>query len=361
MPTRVPVASVPTLPPPPTQLPPTLDLTAMAVAPAVTAVPPTHAPTRTPTPVRPGLNIIEPTAGGTLILGQEATAHGLVQLGPSQSVWLTLHSANGRLLAETQTEITEAGWQAVFTPPEFVSGVGTLAATVRQEDGEVLASYETEIVLEPDTENSERYLTLYRPLANETAVGGYNLFFDGWAQRPVNLTVTISVWTEECQKRVSRQSFILRGSGYWQGFVVIPNTVSGPGCAVAHFGAPEEDTWREVQIPVLIRPADDAEARGVRIGNPPPDSSVTAGRELLLYGTALNASDKTIHVTILLENGRIITDNNTQSDYWGYWELPVLLPEEVEGAAEITVTAGSPGDDFYAEAKSLITIEPGAP
>jgi len=169
--------------------------------------------------------------------------------------------------------------------------------------------------------------------------------------------VTISVWAENCRTQVARQSFVLNGSGYWQGFVIIPQNVSGPGCAIASFGSPGEESWREVQIPVDIAAMDDPNAKGVRIGNPPPNSRVTAGEQLLLYGTALNLSEASVQLTILLENGRIITQNLVSTDYWGYWEYLVTFPLDVDGPAAITVSAGEPGGANYAEDQILISIK----
>ena len=61
-------------------------------------------------------------------------------------------------------------------------------------------------------------------------------------------------------------------------------------------------------------------------------------------------------VTILMENGRIVSQTQTQTDYWGYWETSVFLPIDIEGAAEITVAAGEGNN--YGQATTRITVLP---
>ena len=60
--------------------------------------------------------------------------------------------------------------------------------------------------------------------------------------------------------------------------------------------------------------------------------------------------------TILLENGRVIGQSSFTTDYWGYWETSVTIPLDVEGLAEITVTAGE--EDTLSESKTLIRVIP---
>jgi hypothetical protein len=363
LPTPMSLAIVPTIPPAPTFLPPTTDLTAMASAPAAVTAPATvlPAPTFTPAPLRPGIDIGAPDADADLTMGSDIVARGLVQRDPSHTVWLSLITYNGLLLVESQAVVEDLGWRAGLTVPLVVSGAASLTASIRDESGETLAQYQIPVSLVLDTESTDRYLALFRPVSGDSAMAGFNLFFDGRAQRPVNNTVTISVWSDDCMTQVARQSFVLRGSGYWQGFVVIPRTVSGPGCAIAHFGTPGEETWREAQVPVQILANDDENARGITIGNPPGGSTMTAGQEMLVYGTALNASEESVQVSVLLENGRIISQTNTVTDYWGYWELPVLLPVDIEGPAAIIASAGEPGANNYAETQALISIKPAPP
>jgi hypothetical protein len=304
------------------------------------------------------ITITSPESNADIVLGSAIVVRGVGQREASQTVWLALVTLNGRLLLETQATTSDTGWEAGFTVPVFVSGTAVLQASIRSESGEVAALHSAPINLVLDTASSDRYLALFHPLQDETAVSGFNLFFDGRVQRPVNNTVTVSVWTEQCQNQVARQSFILRGSGYWQGFLIVPRDVSGPACAVAHFGVPGEESWRETLIPINILPTDDEAAKGIRIGNPPSGSTFTAGQELFLYGTALNVVVGEVQVSILLENGRIVSQSSTLTDYWGYWELSIFLPADVEGPAEITVSSGTADESDYTETKTRITIEP---
>lgn len=319
----------------------------------------TEKPTITPTAVNPLINISDPSPNEVLLLGSETTVRGLVQRAPDQSIQVSLRASNGRLISELAAAPNDFGWQTTFSLPSFVSGSAVLRADLLAPNGAVLASYEVPVWLALNKETADRYLELFRPKVEETAVGGFNIFFDGEILLPVNRTITISIWAEDCQTRVARQSFVLGASNrpvYWQGFVVVPAGLVGPACAVASTGEPGAENWREASVPINVLSPDELNARGVTIGNPPPDGEATAGQELFLYGTALNVSEGPVSLTILMENGRVVSQTSFSTDYWGYWETSVILPIDVEGLAEITVAAGE-GDTFN-ESTSRIRVNP---
>jgi hypothetical protein len=127
-------------------------------------------------------------------------------------------------------------------------------------------------------------------------------------------------------------------------------------CAVASFGEPGAENWREAQVPIELLPQDSADARGVVIGNPRTGAEVYAGAEILLYGTAYNVTDGPVLVNVLMENGRIVGQTETTTDFWGYWEARILLPFDVLGLADITVTAGE--DETLAETVLRVNVLP---
>jgi hypothetical protein len=364
LPTRIATAALPTTAAPtntPPILPPTRDLRQLATTtPEPTVVLPTRTATPTPTPARPSVRITSPSDGVQFVMGSDVIISGLVQAAPEHELQLLLISANGYLLAETTAQQSELNaWQASLHVPDAVSGPGQLVATIVDEVEElVLAQDAVEVQMVLDVNDSDRYLALFRPSAGETAVAGYNFFFDGRAQRPIDNLVTISIWHEECRTQAARQSFVLSGSGYWQGFIVVPQDLSGPACAVAHFGTPGEVGWREAQVPITIISATESESRSITIGNPPPGSIVQAGEPLLIYGTAGNARNSAVLATVLLDNGRILTEGVTTTDYWGYWELSVYFLPDTEGQAFIHVAVGEPNTPGYIQAQSTIIIRP---
>lgn len=349
-----------------TSLPPTLDISTRPPESGVIssdddAASPeaTPKPTVTPTAINPLINITDPNPNALLPLGSETEVRGLVQREADQSILVSLRSSNGRLLTEVAAVPNEVGWQTSFVLPPFVSGAAIMQADLLDADGTLLSSYQVPVWLTLNKEADGRYLELFRPTFEETAVAGFNIFFDGEIFLPVNRTVTISIWTDECQTRVARQSFVLGASSrpiYWQGFVVVPQDLEGPACAVAHTGEPGTEDWREASVPINVLPPEELEARGVTIGNPPPDSEAIAGQELILYGTALNVSEGPVSVSILMENGRVVSQTSFTTDYWGYWETAVNLPIDVEGLAAITVSAGE-GDTFN-ESTTIIRVNP---
>jgi hypothetical protein len=345
-PTLMPVAQLPT--PTATSLPPTLDIEATRSSTAVTPTPEetTSSPgsSITPTPVTPTINITTPKVNELIFVGNELTVAGLTEREPEQTVLVSLVTANGRLLAQQPGETADFGWQTRFVVPQNVTGAAKVQAMLLDAAGNILATHEVPVLLElGNTEGMDRYLDLYRPEINDTAVSGFNIVFDGEVLRPAGNLVTISIWVDDCQNRVAQEGFRLGSSSKpfkWQGFVVVPKDLSGPACAVASFGEPGTENWREAQIPIGILPPDSLEARGVTIAYPPPDSEITAGEEILLYGVAQNVATGPVSVSMLMENGRIVGGGETETDYWGYWELPLILPFDIEGLAEITVAAG---------------------
>lgn len=357
LPTRIPTAVVPD------QVSATsrpLPATSTPTKPVITPTPTTTpvVPTIEPTSVAgPGVNITSPNDGTQLLQGQETTVGGFVQLGPADKLSVMLLTPTRHLISEAEVQINEFNsWQANLNVPPYASGMAELQAFVMDEGGNILATDKQTVQLLVNREGNDRYLELFRPVSGDVAVAGYNLFFDGITQLPVDNLVTISIWNESCQVEVAQQSFRLRGSGYWQGFIVVPRDVYGSVCAVAHFGAPGEDTWRETQVLLDVLPIDDPAALAVHTGNPPPDSLLIPGNPLLLYGTAYNAPDNIVTVSILLENGRLLTEGVAQVNDYGYWELELFIPEEIDGLAQIEASVGQRDSDEFAQHETMVNI-----
>jgi hypothetical protein len=292
------------------------------------------------------------------MLGSEVVATGLGQMDAGQTLVVSLVSASGRRLAEAEAPLSsDRTWQATIQAPIHVSGPAQLQASIRDQDGSVLARDHSGVILVVDTA-SDRFLTLDRPLDGADAVSGYYLFFDGYAQQPVG-GVTLALWTEDCQSEVARQFFPLRGSTYWHGFLLIPRDLTGPACAVAYFGLPDApDEWREAVVTVNVLAPDDDEARGITLGYPPPGRTLLAGRSYAAYGTAFNAPDDEVEVILLLANGRVLDQESATVDIWGYWEVALRVPADAEGPATIQASIGAPGDEHYSESVSPVVIAP---
>lgn len=335
-------------------------VTSTPAEPTVTFTPSATPVVLTPRPTSlagPGVNITSPVEGSQIELGSEIIVSGLVQIGADQTFSVTLITATGRRLAQALPQVNDFNsWQATLAVPHSVSGAAEIRANLFEKDGAVATGDVLPVMLQVDPENAGNYLILDRPLQAEEAVAGYNIFFDGLAQRPIDNLVTISLWNETCQNRVARQSFRLRGSGYWQGFVVVPAGASGQLCAVAHFGDPGEETWREAQVLIDVLDPNDERAVNVVIGNPPPESVLTPGKTLLLYGTAYNAPDRQVLISILLENGRLLTEGVAAADIFGYWELALFIPADAAGPAQIEASLGERGSDEYVQSKIMVQI-----
>lgn len=369
LPTAVSAATIPTIAPPATTLPPTRDLsdrgqsTQPEQADQPTAVPAaTKPPTPLPTPVDTAVNLTFPNRNALLQVDTQTDVRGLAERNNDDQVWISLISQTGRLLVEIQANAGPFGWETTFTIPPNTTGDATLVAAVRSASGELLAEDTIPVRLIVNPDSADRYIQLNRPAQNDTAVAGNYLYFDGVVYFPTNNAMRIALWAN-CEEEVARQGYTLGRSNNafdWSGLVVVPTDFSGPACAVASFGEPGTADYREAAVAVNVLPPDDSAARGVTIGGPAPGSTVTAGSELLVYGTALNAGDSAISIGISLESGRSIGQATVTADYWGYWEATFRLPIDIEepASAQISVLVGQAGDDNHAGANTLITINP---
>ncbi|MEM7802326.1 MAG: hypothetical protein AAF633_24250, partial [Chloroflexota bacterium] len=198
----------------------------------------------------------------------------------------------------------------------------------------------------------ERFLAINRPAGIETAAAGYNFFFDGVAEQPVNFVVNIGILDSDCQTILSRESFTLRGSGYWQGFVVVPQNASGPGCAIAWFGEEGSAERREAVYEIDILAAEDNAASGLLIANPPPNETVRPGERILFYGTTYSPEGDGVQLTVRQSDGAVIATESISSNRFGYWEEEVLLPVEISGSIEVTVDNGSGFDVIVLEVET---------
>ena len=340
-------------------LPPTRDIVSSPtpLPPTPTAVTP---PTPTPTPVvAPILSLTTPASGETLYVGQSTEASGFVHGSPEMTVKVGLTSATGYSLLTTDATIDTNSWRATLDVPLFVTGAGLLQVALLANDGTVLARDSAPVTLGVDPEEAESFMALSRPARGDMVVAGHYLFFDGRLQAAAGGRVTIALLMDSCQNEVAAYTFSLRGSSYWQAYIIPPRDLSGAGCAVAYVGSPGEEGWRAAQVPVDVLARNDPEAVGVMIANPANGRRLTGGDTVTINGVAYNAPGGEVQVAVMLANGQIIAESAAQAGASGFWELDVTLPVDVEGEATITASIGDP-DDPIAEATNVFTLFPGA-
>ena len=332
--------------------------------------PPTPQPTesQTPTPVvstreltplpPSGVNITPPEEGTTIRLGQQIDVGGRSQLAASQTITVSLFSLSGRLLDARPARIDDlSNWRATMETPQNITGPARIEAIVFDETGQSVSADSTTIELLLSDEPGDRYLTLSRPQNGDIAVNGFNLLFDGHAQRPVNNLVTVSLLTDSCQQQVASQSFRLNGSGDWWGLLFVPNSIQGEACAVAHFGSPGDQEWREAQTLIEVVPVDDVSANVIVIALPRDNSSILPGQSIEIKGLAYNAPDRLVNVTVMLDNGRLLNEGVAAVDRHGFWELSLFIPRDADGAAQIIASAGLEGTENYRQSSTSIVIE----
>ena len=362
LPTQAAAAALPTETLPPTStpagagLPPTRALATGTPAPTRAITPP---PSRTPAPVNAIVNITVPENNAQLLIGQSVNVAGLVQLDEAQVVTVALLTVNGQTLLEVEAPVADNNsWQTAFTVPTASSGPAQLQALVRDAAGEILARDLLSVTLVVDTASLSQYLVVSRPVSGFQAVGGFYLYFDGLAGRPVGNRLTLQILTDNCQVAQATQGIPLNGSGYWQAFIYVPNNITGPGCALVSFGEPgAADRW-EVSVPIEIMPPSGPNSYGVMIAGPPPGGALFEGQSFTVYGTAYNARDGLVQLGITLADGQSIVGATAASDEFGYWETVVTLPFGAIGGATLAAAIGQSGDDDFATAELLLEILP---
>lgn len=328
----------------PTSLPtsPPITMTIPTTPTQPTAVPPTATPLPTSTPVIIAeINITSPKTNSTAELGGTLTVSGRGIAYPNHTIEVALLSLDDQLITAAPTQLNDLDvWQVNLPLPTVIAGQAILVANLFSDSGDLLASDRTPIIL-TSTTNDERYLLLQRPGINTTAVAGYSLFFDGIAERPTDFLIEIALRNgPNCQNEISKQNFAMRGSGYWQAFFQIPEDALGTACAIAFFGDPQTDGRREVQLPVNILGRTDPNAYALFLAYPPNNSTAVGGQRISLYGTAYNAPNNQLLITLLLPDGTLAASEVATVDRSGYWEHSLLLPVGVTGEALLTTSIG---------------------
>jgi hypothetical protein len=284
------------------------------------------------------LSILEPGEGATWNAGESATVSGSAPAA-AESVSITLQAAGLALASAEASPAADGAWQVSLDVPDTVSGAATLRAAVDEETSVELA---VQIVRAQATSGTN--ITLDYPQTDSTVVSGHVLFFTGTVQRPPEETVTIAVLFEDCQTVASTTSFNVGQGGQWYGYIVIPQTVFGPGCAVAYVGGFGESGWRAGHTPVTILEQDDPQARGLFIGNF-AGSEVTPGEAITVYGSAYNVPNSQVQVALQID-GDNVAQGTATADRFGYWEINLVLPPETPTGVQgqFSATAGYEGE-----------------
>jgi hypothetical protein len=356
-PTPISTAFLPTSAP--TELAPTLPSTeeVAQVAPTLAATPTPVIPPTLPAGNAAALNITSPTENSTILIGSTLTVSGLSRVAADQSLQVRLVSVNGLLLAQTMAQVQDNTFQAEVTVPITITGAAQVQAQVLDNAGTVLIADALPVTIGVDAAANPRYLELYRPLQQSKAVGGYYLFFDGYAAQPTG-TVFIAVYVDNCQTEAAATSFRVSSSSYWQGYLYIPNNLSGAGCAVARFGSPGADNWREAQVPIQLQRPNEEGAYAVNLFSPAHLSELVGGSNVTFWGTAYNAADNLVVISLIREDGVNLAQGSATVDDLGYWETSLNIPLSYTGLAQALVTIGNQEVGGIAQAVITVTILP---
>ncbi len=342
-----------------TDIVPTVSPTA-EVAQVAATVPPTTTPVVPPTlPAgdAAAINITSPAENSTILTGSTVTVSGLSRVAANQSLRVSLLSINGSLLTQVVVPVESNTFQAEVTVPITITGAAQIQVQVLDNTDTVSAVDTLSVTIAVDAAANPRYLELYRPVQQSKAVGGYYLFFDGYAAQPTG-TVFIAVYVDNCQTEAAATSFRVSSSSYWQGYLYIPNNLSGAGCAIARFGAPGADNWREAQVPIQLQRPNEEGAYAVNLFSPTHLSDLVGGSNVTFWGTAYNAADNLVVISLLREDGVNLAQGSATVDDLGYWETSLNIPLSYTGLAQALVTIGNQEVGGIAQAVITVTILP---
>ncbi len=342
-----------------TDIVPTVSPTA-EVAQVAATVPPTTTPVVPPTlPAgdAAAINITSPAENSTILTGSTVTVSGLSRVAANQSLRVSLLTINGFLLTQVVVPVESNTFQAEVTVPITITGAAQIQVQVLDNTDTVSAVDTLSVTIAVDAAANPRYLELYRPVQQSKAVGGYYLFFDGYAAQPTG-TVFIAVYVDNCQTEAAATSFRVSSSSYWQGYLYIPNNLSGAGCAIARFGAPGADNWREAQVPIQLQRPNEEGAYAVNLFSPTHLSDLVGGSNVTFWGTAYNAADNLVVISLLREDGVNLAQGSATVDDLGYWETSLNIPLSYTGLAQALVTIGNQEVGRIAQAVITVTILP---
>ncbi len=298
----------------------------------------TGTPTAEPEGEAAALRISNPAEGATLEAGSQVSVSGEAPEGSSEvTVRLT---AAGLTLSESRAALSAGGtaWQTSLAAPSNVVGPALIVVSAGDE-----ATATQSVTIERSGATSDPTITLLHPGPDSTAVAGQVLFFTGRTQRPSGGSITISVRYEDCQTVAASQSFDVGEGGSWWGYILVPENVFGPACAVAYFGEFGAEGWGAAQTPLTILEADDPDARGLFVGNF-PDSEVPIGEPFAIYGSAFNAPNRQVQVRIDVA-GSTVAQGTATIDRFGYWETELTLPEGTSTTTTGQIVASVTYDD----------------
>ncbi|MBK9051497.1 MAG: hypothetical protein IPL78_11435 [Chloroflexi bacterium] len=205
----------------------------------------------------------------------------------------------------------------------FVTGNARVVASTDAENAMV------DVNLLPGNDPGGTIIRLDRPAAGDTLVSGRAAFFEGTALEVVNDTLTIAILADNCGTVAAAQSFTVNG-GEWRGFMILPQELSGPACAVVYTGTPGTPEWRQTQVSVVLLTPDEAGASRIELGNPAFET-YAAGETITLFGVAVNAPDNEIQLTASIGGTVILPATAVAVDAFGYWEIELTIPAGSSG------------------------------
>lgn len=267
---------------------------------------------------------------------------GQVSPDAAATVNITLQAGTTALVTGTaQVDPSSGAWLTTLTVPPFVTGNARLIASTEAENAMV------DINLLPSNDPGGTILRLARPSAGDTLVSGHAAFFEGTALEVINETITIAILADNCGTVAAAQSFTVNG-GEWRGFIILPQELSGPACAVVYTGTPGTPEWRQTQVSVVLLTPDEAGASRIELGNPAFES-YTAGETVTLFGLAVNTPDNEIQLTASIGGTVILPATAVEVDDFGYWEIELTLPAASFGSLTIAASMGGEGETITEE------------
>ena len=266
---------------------------------------------------------------------------------------LGLTSHTGWAIATATGELETGSWRGTLQIPANVFGSAELTAALLDAGGGLLTTDTIPVFIELAEPRPESYLTLIRPQPDLIAAAGHALYFDGNLRSDTGGRMHVAVLMNDCQEEVTDYSFMLNGSTFWQVYVILPENVDGPACAVVTKDEPGSEGWMAAQVPLTIYPRDDERGQSIAFAHPSAGQRFTGGQTINVNGVAYNAPNGEVHINVTTEDGRVLADTTVEADRNGFWLLELSLPPDADGLTQVQVQA-SLGDPLSPSATAQL-------
>lgn len=270
------------------------------------------------------LTIVYPPNGGHSIIGSTMVVEGYLQPGANRQVELQLFSGDHPIASEIVLSRLDGWFTASLNIPLHVQGEATLTAFSAGQSAEIVQN----LIENPAVQSD--FVTLLRPIPNDIAYAGYPIYIEGLIDGPlVEETLTVALLTNGCKTQVANQSIpILPTDTAWQTIIQPPADMQGDACLSVSTGSFGEDSWREIQHPILLQ-KDPPTSPNIILGNSTL-FPLKSGATVLIHGLAFGSPSDGILITAMSDTGVHLSESTVIVED-NRWQTSITVPSDSSG------------------------------